>query len=167
MSSTSPNRKRRAKSVAVAESPVSALEDHLGYWLRAVSNQVSQAFQAKVEQEGVTVAEWVVLRALYTHSAKPSELAEQIGRTRGAVSKLLDRLVAKGLVAVADDAHDRRAQLVTLRPAGRHLVPKLAALADANDAAAFGHLPARARKELRKTLEGLATHLGIVAAPIE
>lgn len=166
MSSISPN-KRRTKPVVVAETPVSALEDHLGYWLRAVSNHVSQAFSAKVEQEGVTVAEWVVLRALYMHSAKPSELAEQIGRTRGAVSKLLDRLVAKELVVVTDDPDDRRAQLVTLRPTGRRLVPKLAALADANDAAAFGHLSVRDRKELRKTLEGLATHLGIVGGPLE
>jgi hypothetical protein len=42
---------------------VSQLEAHLGYWLRAVSNHVSHAFKMKVETHGVTVAEWVVLRA--------------------------------------------------------------------------------------------------------
>ncbi len=37
----------------------SDLHDHLGYWLRTVSNAVSQSFARKVEGEGVTVAERV------------------------------------------------------------------------------------------------------------
>ena len=54
----------------------SALEAHLGYWLRFVSNHVSHAFKTKVEAQGVTVAEWVVLRWLFDHaSARPSQLA--------------------------------------------------------------------------------------------
>ena len=38
------------------QSPPSHLTSHLGYWLRHVSNHVSQAFARKVEQQGVTVA---------------------------------------------------------------------------------------------------------------
>jgi len=34
----------------MSASNVSALEDHLGYWLRYVSNQVSHAFSLKVEE---------------------------------------------------------------------------------------------------------------------
>ncbi|HYD07668.1 MAG TPA: MarR family transcriptional regulator, partial [Reyranella sp.] len=34
---------------------VSDLSDHLGFWLRLVSNHVSQAFAAKVASRGVTV----------------------------------------------------------------------------------------------------------------
>ena len=41
------------------KSPVSPLEKHVGYWLRYVSNQVSYAFRARIEENGVTVAEWV------------------------------------------------------------------------------------------------------------
>lgn len=44
---------------------VSALNAHLGYWRRFVSNHVSQAFKVKVERHGVTVADWVVMRALF------------------------------------------------------------------------------------------------------
>jgi DNA-binding MarR family transcriptional regulator len=77
-------------------SGVSELEAHLGYWLRAVSNHVSHAFKTKVERRGATVAEWVVLRALFdADGVKPSELAAKLGLTRGAISKLVDRLVAK------------------------------------------------------------------------
>lgn len=147
---------------------VSELEAHLGYWLRAVSNHVSHAFKSRVEARGVTVAEWVVLRALYDgDGGKPSELAARIGLSRGAVSKLVDRLVAKQLVSVRSDANDGRAQILTLRASGRRLVPELAALADENDAEAFGHLDAAQRGALLGMLRGLAEHLGLRGAPID
>ena len=31
---------------------ISSLDTHLGYWLRAVSNSVSQGFARKLEEEG-------------------------------------------------------------------------------------------------------------------
>lgn len=158
------NSERRAPD----DGEVSGLEAHLGYWLRAVSNHVSHAFKTKVETQGVTVAEWVVLRALFDGDGiKPSELAAKIGLTRGAISKLVDRLVAKDLVSVRRDARDGRAQVLTLRPSGRRLVPKLAALADDNDAAAFGHLDPGQTTALRATLKGLAEHLGLRGAPVD
>ena len=43
----------------------SSLEDHLGYWLRLLSNEVSARFAGKLESYGVTVAQWVVLRILF------------------------------------------------------------------------------------------------------
>jgi DNA-binding MarR family transcriptional regulator len=147
---------------------VSDLEAHLGYWLRAVSNHVSHAFKARVETQGVTVAEWVVLRALFDgDGVKPSDLAAKIGLTRGAISKLVDRLVAKDLVSVRNDVRDGRAQIITLRASGRRLVPKLAALADENDARAFGHLEQEQRAFLLATLKEIVEHLGLQPAPID
>ena len=43
----------------------SAPEAHLAYWLRFVSNHVSQAFGQKLQARDVTVAEWVLLRSLF------------------------------------------------------------------------------------------------------
>ena len=69
----------------------SELTAHLGYWLRFVSNHVSLAFARKLESRGVTVAEWVVLRELYESApVAPSEVAERLGLTRGAITKLAD-----------------------------------------------------------------------------
>jgi DNA-binding MarR family transcriptional regulator len=147
---------------------VSDLEAHLGYWLRAVSNHVSHAFKAKVERHGVTVAEWVVLRALFEQDGvKPSELATTLGLTRGAISKLVDRMVAKELVSVRSDSRDGRAHLVTLNASGRRLVPTLAALADENDAEAFGHLEPEQRASLLATLRSVVEHLGLSGAPVD
>ena len=44
---------------------VSDLTAHMGYLLRMTSNAASQEFARKVASEGVTVAEWVMLRSLY------------------------------------------------------------------------------------------------------
>lgn len=152
----------------IGHAGVSPLEAHLGYWLRFVSNHVSHAFKLKVERQGVTVAEWVVLRALLDDDGiKPSALAEAIGLTRGAISKLLERLAAKGLVVVRDDTEDRRAQRVTLSAAGRRLVPKLAALADDNDAETFGHLTAEQRATLLALLRSVVERLGLSRSPID
>src|ERR1700744_368505 len=107
-----------------------SLEAHLGYWLRFVSNHVSTAFQLKGEGRGVTVADGVILRALFdADEINPSQLAEVVGLTRGAVSKLVDRLVAKKLLSCIVEKADRRYQTVALTPAGRRLVPILARLA--------------------------------------
>lgn len=132
----------------------SELEDHLGYWLRFVSNHVSHAFALKLQTHEVTAAEWVVLRELFSRrEAAPSAIAERIGMTRGAITKLVDRLAAKALVTRLENAGDRRYQVLALTPAGRSLVPKLAALADRNDAEFFGHLRPAQRAALEELLK--------------
>lgn len=140
---------------------LSDLGDHLGYWMRAVSNAVSHAFGRKLEAAGITVAEWAFLRVLYRMGpAAPSQLAKEMGMTRGAISKLADRLAEKRLIERADDPRDGRAQRLALTVAGREKVPILAALADANDEHAFGALSAADRADLRRILETLANGLG-------
>lgn len=147
---------------------VSPLEAHLGYWLRFVSNQVSHAFGLKLAALDVTVAEWVVLRQLYAHDgAVPSVLAERIGMTRGAISKLADRLVAKGLIARAVSDEDRRYQALALTASGRGLVPRLAALADQNDAEFFGHLHADERQRIEAAMREVVRRHGLKAVPVD
>jgi DNA-binding MarR family transcriptional regulator len=143
------------------------LEAHLGYWLRFVSNHVSHAFSLKLAQRDVTVAEWVVLRELYEReSLAPSELAEGIGMTRGAISKLADRLEAKALIEIGRDQTDRRYQSLALTKAGRALVPQLAVLADENDAAFFAHLTPAERTKVETILKDIVRRHGLRAVPM-
>lgn len=134
----------------------SALQDHLGYWLRFVSNHVSDAFARKVESRGVTVAEWVLMRAMAdAGAANPSQIAAAMGMTRGAVSKLVERLCRKNLAARSADSADKRYQTIELTDAGKRLVPELAALADANDHEFFGHLEPDDRLRITALLQGI------------
>lgn len=149
-------------------SSVAALTDHLGFWLRTVSNHVAQGFAARLAAHGVTVAEWVVMRSLYDRApTAPSALAARIGLTRGAITRLADRLIAKQLVVRAADRRDGRAQTLALSPRGRALVPALAALADRNDAEFFMPLSAAERKTLRRLLERMVAHGRMTAVPID
>lgn len=147
---------------------VSELTDHTGFRMRMVSNAVSQAFARKVEAEGVTVAEWVFLRALYnTAPMPPSVLAGSMGMTRGAISKLADRLLEKGLIERTDSPSDKRAHSLSLSAEGKAKVPVLAALADENDAAFFGVLTPAEHRQLDLLLTVLAERRGLTAAPVD
>lgn len=148
-------------------SSIAELTAHTGYWMRIVSNAVSQDFARRVAAEGVTVAEWVILRALHDETAiAPSMLAAKLRMTKGAISKLADRLIEKGLVTRAEDDKDRRAHHLSLSDAGRAKVPVLAGLADANEAEAFGALSTEEHAELGRLLRALVERRGLSATPI-
>lgn len=148
--------------------PIPDLTAHLGYWLRYVSNHVSQAFARKVETHGVTVAEWVLMRQLLEEeNLAPSLLAERMGMTRGAITKLADRLIAKSMLMRAANPEDGRAQTLALTPAGRSLVPVLAALADANDAEFFDCLAPKDRAALLRILRGIVDKRALKSVPVD
>ncbi len=149
-------------------SPISSLDAHAGYWLRFVSNHVSHAFKLKVEREGVTVAEWVVMRQLLAMGVtQPSLLAERLGMTRGAISKLVDRLTVKGHVERTAMEGDRRYQSIGLTNSGRKLVPVLAALADKNDDEFFGYMSGEQLAALTQTLKGIVERRGLKSVPVD
>lgn len=147
---------------------VSTLETHLGFWLRFVSNHVSGRFQQLVEENGVSVSEWVALRQLFPSSSlSPAELIASLGMTKGAISKVLDRLETKGLARRSSDPEDGRAQRIELTRAGRTLIPRLAALADQNDAHFFGHLAPEERESLQRTLMAIVRKHQLKTVPTE
>jgi DNA-binding MarR family transcriptional regulator len=154
--------------VKKAPAAVSPLEAHLGYWLRFVSNQVSHAFDLKLAERGVSVAEWVVLWQLFDcETMAPSMLAERIGMTRGAISKLVDRLEAKALVTRTASDEDRRYQALAVTAKGRALVPKLAALADQNDAAFFAHIGSAEQERLKSIMREIVRRHGLTSVPVD
>ena len=134
----------------------SGLRDHVGYWLRLLSDEVHASFERQLDARGVTVAQWNVLVTVYhSQATTTTEVARYIGIDPGAVSRLVDRLADKGLIArLADPASRRRIQL-SLTEAGRALVPDLIRIADANDEAFFGALPAGERVALTRLLQNL------------
>lgn len=146
----------------------SELSAHRGYWMRMVSNAVSQAFARKLAAEDVTVAEWVLMRSLHgSAETTPSSLADQMGMTRGAITKLADRLMAKGLVARKAHEEDKRAHYLFLTEEGAARVPKLAAFADQNDAAFFGVLEADDLAALDRLLRLLVERHGLRDIPVD
>jgi DNA-binding MarR family transcriptional regulator len=145
-----------------------ALESHLGYWLRFVSNSVSGAFAEKLAAQGISVAEWVVLRLIHGDTNMPaSAIAEATRMTRGAISKIVDRLEERGLVERKPLPQDGRAQILRLTAKGARLVPVLAALADKNDAEFFDHLTAKERETMTRILKDIVARRAIKAVPVD
>ncbi|MBS0429732.1 MAG: winged helix-turn-helix transcriptional regulator [Proteobacteria bacterium] len=151
-----------------APASASALDSHLGFWMRLLSNHISERFRHEVEAHGVSVTEWVALRTLFdgrvgTHQT----LIDALGMTKGAASKVVSRLEEKGLAERRGAGGDRRAQQLALTAAGRRLVPRLAALADGNDAHFFDVLPAAQRDALLTTLKQLVQAHGLKDVPLD
>ena len=78
----------------------------------------------------LTFSEYSVLRLLQradSRSRTPSQLAEEIICTTGAMTKLIDRLQRKAFVQRKPDPGDRRAVLVEITRAGRRAADEAAA----------------------------------------
>ena len=148
--------------------PTSPIEAHLGFWLRFVSNHVSQHFRQQLEAQGVSVTEWVALRTLLAQGeGSHASLIDALGMTKGAASKVISRLEEKGLAQRQWAEGNARDQRLLLTAKGRSLVPRLAKLADANDQHFFGHLPPAQREALMNAMQALVQHHQLKQIPSE
>ncbi len=135
---------------------LSNLEDHLGYWLRCLSNYIHHSFAALLTEHDISVAQWVVLRTLYDkQNISLNEAAKLVGVDNSSLSRMIERLVQKSLVNRANITKDRRTIQLSLTSAGKILVPKLAKLADKNDESFFRILSMQKRQELLHTIKQL------------
>jgi len=142
------------------------LEAHLGFWLRFVSNQVSQRFRQLLEEQGASVTDWVTLRSLWAGEVSTrSGLIEVLGMTKGAVSKVVARLEQRGLLEGLPMEAGQREQRLVLTVEGQHTVPRLAALAEANEVHFFGHLPCEERRMLMQAMKALVHHHRMTSFP--
>lgn len=124
--------------------------------LRLAAGKLAVAEAAAHRVHGVTAAESALLRELHAAGAvAPSVLADRLGMTRGAVTKLVDRLKAKQLLVRAKGRGDGRMQTIALTGAGARLVPELMAVAMRVEGAVFGKLDAVGRAGLAKGLAGI------------
>ena len=156
------------ETISKTKHSISGLETHLGYWLRRVSNKVSGEFTRSLHAKQTSVPEWVLLRHLQERErTTPGELAEALTMTRGAISKIVDKLQAKGWIRSRVNPEDNRGQLLSLTSTGRRTLPELAKIADQNDDRFFACLDATEKSNLRRLLQKLAEHHQIRDVPVE
>ena len=146
---------------------MSRLDAHVGYWLRYVSSQFSHALSRRLEHKGVTLAEWLLLRELYEGDLKPGALAERLGITRGAVSKLARKLTASLMITQEGSVDDGRAQMLSLTGDGRAVVRVFAGLLDQTDNEFFGHLDPDTRALIVSAMRDVVHRRGSRAVPMD
>lgn len=130
--------------------------------LNRVSQRVTDDLVALYREYGLTEGEFDVLATLRRSGAPfalaPTALSEATMVTKGAVSKRLDSLEAKGLAARESADHDGRARVVRLTDAGVALIDEAFAAHLENERGILSALPARDVAELERILSDWARH---------
>lgn len=115
-----------------------------------------QRFAAVVEAEGITTQQYNVLRILRGAHPEPLptlELGERLIERMPGITRLLDRLEAKGLVTRERSAGDRRQVHCRITAAGMRLLARLDAPMDQADDDVVAGLSARELATLTRLLE--------------
>jgi DNA-binding MarR family transcriptional regulator len=95
-------------------------EDSVGYMMRRILNMVASEVEREMAPNGLTNAQWIPLFKLFMGSASTvAELARECQLDAGAMTRLLDRLEAKGLVRRVRSSEDRRVVNLELTDEGR------------------------------------------------
>ena len=95
-------------------------EDSVGYLMRRVLATVAQEVERQLQASDLTNAQWVPLFKLFMGQASTAaELARECHLDGGAMTRLLDRLEAKGLCQRVRSVADRRVVHIELTAIGR------------------------------------------------
>jgi DNA-binding MarR family transcriptional regulator len=100
-----------------------------GYLMRQIINSVSQQVARELEPQGLTNAQWVPMLKLYLRKASTvAELARECQLDAGSMTRLLDRLEAKGFCRRIRSIDDRRVVNIELTPEGRDAAKEIPAV---------------------------------------
>lgn len=125
------------------------LKIDIGYWLNRLRMEVHQSFEARLQADDITIAQWCILLTLYNQQASSiKELSKYIETDKASISRVVDRLVSRNLVAHTI-GKDRRSGHISLTAAGMVLVPKLIDEATKNEKQFFGHLSPQELSQLQ------------------
>ncbi|MCG6115410.1 MAG: MarR family winged helix-turn-helix transcriptional regulator [Mesorhizobium sp.] len=99
------------------------LHQRLGYKVSRLSRIMQSRLERLIAEQGLTRLMWCVLTGIGDEGVStPSELADYIGITRPATSRLLREMEAKGMVLRHGSDADGRGKTVSLTPFGQKLL---------------------------------------------
>ncbi|WHZ10918.1 MAG: Transcriptional regulator, MarR family [Burkholderiaceae bacterium] len=101
-------------------------EDSVGLLMRKTVNRLALEIERQMAPNGLTNAQWVPLLKLYLGEASTAaELARVCELDASAMTRLLDRVEAKGLCRRERSSEDRRVVSLKLTPEGREAAQKV------------------------------------------
>ena len=105
------------------------LDDQLCFALYAATNALTRAYRPLLQAIGLTYPQYLVLLVLWEHRSRTiGEIADDLQLATHAVSPIVDRLEAAGLVRRVRDDDDGRVVNVELMPGGADLEGAAAAV---------------------------------------
>ena len=103
-----------------------SVDDSPGFLVGQLASSLRLQVDRALSAEGVTGAQWTVLWILNAGRATtPAEISTYLSMDTGAVTRLLDRMVAKNLLVRKPHEKDRRSVVLEMTPQARDLYPRL------------------------------------------
>lgn len=134
--------------------------DHLAYLIASVNKQLEDELQERLREERIPIEQLRVLEVLAARDALPmGELATRALLEPTTLTKMIDRMVADGLVMRTIDPQDRRRVLVMLAPAGWVVHGRLSEITTSQESRIKKRLPKAKLAELRTLLRDLTETL--------
>jgi DNA-binding MarR family transcriptional regulator len=119
----------RSKAIAFYKPETYQPEESAAYLMRQILNLATAEIDKALEPSGLTNAQWVPLIKLHMGQASTvAELARECNIDAGAMTRTLDRLEAKGLLARVRSSEDRRVVNLELTREGREAARQIPAV---------------------------------------
>jgi len=101
-------------------------QDGLGWLIGLVRKAIIENTEERLAPLDISAAQWIVILVMADRAAiTQSELCRLLNYDPGAMTRLVDRLAAKGFVQRVRPEDDRRTVSLELTPAGRALYPPI------------------------------------------
>jgi DNA-binding MarR family transcriptional regulator len=125
----------------------------VGRLLLGVAREMRTLFDRDLLPLGITSQQAELMYWTYrAGEIGPNQLTRLLTTDNAGVTRLIDRLEAKRLVATRADPYDRRAVRVALTGAGRALIPRVRRVAEAQKRRLFAGFSAADEARLRQLL---------------
>ncbi|WP_042877352.1 MarR family winged helix-turn-helix transcriptional regulator [Cupriavidus necator] len=97
----------------------------LGFLVTEVRSHLLAGVERELEPLQITAAQFVVLNSIMSGKGRTlSEFCRLLGYDSGAMTRLLDRIEAKGIIRRVENPADRRSHLVELTEQGQAVFPQ-------------------------------------------
>jgi len=140
------------------------LDGYLPYLLNRAGARIATAFNEEMRGLGTSLQDWRVLAALRERDGRRmGDLSVTTSIEVSTLTRLVDNMEHKGLVARRRDAEDSRAVLVHVTPAGRRLTRRILPIAERYETVALKGFGAAEAESLRAALRRLYANMDDLA----
>jgi len=136
------------------------LNSYLPYLLNRAGARIATAFSEEVRPLGATLQMWRVLAALRERDGRRmGDLSETTSIEVSTLTRLVDTMEKKDLVARQPDGADARAVVLQATPAGRRLTQRILPIAERYETVALAGFGAAEAKALKAALRRLYANM--------
>jgi DNA-binding MarR family transcriptional regulator len=132
------------------------MKDQLAYVIASVNRQLEAELEERLRPGGVPIEQYRILEVLdASEPAAMGEIATQSLIEGPTLTKIIDKMVAEGLVYRAPDPNDRRRVLILTAPGGKALFKRLRGVSTAQEQRLVDLLASDGAATLRSLLKEL------------